>query len=100
MVDPSLKSGKFAVFAENVDSTTLDRLRDEERAFLGGNSSVGGAAAVLPNKNRAPHGPARQAGASLQHVSAAAVPLYRMRPCTGVPFDPPPDLPVRMPVLR
>ncbi len=47
MVDPSLKSGKFAVFAENVDSRTLTRLREEERAFLGNSSSVGGAAAVV-----------------------------------------------------
>ena len=90
MVDPSLKSGKFAVFAENVDGTTLDRLRDEERAFLGGNSSVGGAAAVLPNKNRAPHGPARQAGAPLQHVSAAAVPSIPDAPLyPESPSDPP-----------
>ena len=47
MVDPSLKSGRFAVFAENVDSKTLNRLREEEKAFLGGNSSVGGAAALV-----------------------------------------------------
>ena len=47
MVDPGLKSGKFAVFAENVDAATLGRLREEERAFLAGNSSSGGAAAQL-----------------------------------------------------
>lgn len=47
MVDPSLRSGKFAIFAENVDSPTLERLRAEEQAFLGENSSVGGAAAQL-----------------------------------------------------
>ncbi len=47
MVDPSLKSGKFAVFAENVDPSTLGRLREEERAFLAGNSSAGGAAAQI-----------------------------------------------------
>lgn len=47
MVDPSLKSGKFTVFAENVDERTLARLREEELAFLGGNSSVGGAAAQV-----------------------------------------------------
>lgn len=52
MVDPSLKPGKFAVFAENVDSRTLDQLRNEERAFLGGNSSVGGAAAQLPQRKK------------------------------------------------
>jgi hypothetical protein len=48
MVDPSLHSGKFAVFAENVDALTLNRLRQEEEAFLSGASTVGGAAAVPP----------------------------------------------------
>jgi hypothetical protein len=43
MVDPSLRSGKFSVFAENVDVRTLNRLHQEESAFLG--NSVGGAAA-------------------------------------------------------
>ena len=47
MVDPGLKSGKFAVFAENVDEGTLARLREEERAFLEGGSSAGGAAAQV-----------------------------------------------------
>lgn len=45
LVDPSLRSGKFAVFAENIDAQTLERLRAEERAFLSGSSAVGGAAA-------------------------------------------------------
>lgn len=45
MVDPSLKSGRFAVFAENIDASTLDRLRREEKEFLAGNAGVGGAAA-------------------------------------------------------
>ena len=45
MVDPALKSGKFAVFAENVDARTLARLRQEEETFLSGSSGVGGAAA-------------------------------------------------------
>lgn len=35
MIDPSLKTGKYAVFAENIDPRTLARLRDEENAFLG-----------------------------------------------------------------
>ena len=38
MVDPGLRSGRFAVFAENVDAATLSQLRDEERAFLGSGS--------------------------------------------------------------
>ncbi|MCC6102546.1 MAG: DUF3662 and FHA domain-containing protein [Olegusella sp.] len=46
MVDPSLHSGKFAVFAENVDALTLNRLRQEEEAFLSGASMVGGAAST------------------------------------------------------
>lgn len=44
MVDPGLKSGKFAVFAENIDASTLARLRAEEDAFLSGSLGVGGAA--------------------------------------------------------
>lgn len=57
MVDPSLKPGKFAVFAENVDYETLERLREEERAFLSSASAVGGAAAmagsvVTPQQHR------------------------------------------------
>lgn len=35
MIDPSLKQGKYAIFAENIDPRTLARLRDEENAFLG-----------------------------------------------------------------
>ena len=50
MVDPTLRSGKFAVFAENIDSFTLTRLREEEQAFLGGNSVAGGAAARVPRQ--------------------------------------------------
>lgn len=52
MVDESLKSGKFYVDAENVNEQTLGRLREEERAFLGGNSSVGGAAAIGKPRGR------------------------------------------------
>lgn len=49
MADPSLKSGRFSVFAENVDAQTLERLRQEEERFLGADASssngLGGAAA-------------------------------------------------------
>ena len=58
MVDPGLKSGKFAVFAENVDAGTLARLREEERAFLAGNSSAGGAAAKVHPRGRRREAPA------------------------------------------
>ena len=35
VADPTLRPGKFSVFAENVDARTLARLRDEERSFMG-----------------------------------------------------------------
>ena len=38
MIDPSLKPGKFSVFAENVVAPTLARLYEEERAYLKGAS--------------------------------------------------------------
>lgn len=47
MVDPALKGGRFAVFAENVDALTLGRLREEEEAFLTGSAGLGGAASQL-----------------------------------------------------
>ena len=48
MVDSSLKRGRFAVFANNVDALTLQKLREEEEAFLSGFGAFGGAAA--PNQ--------------------------------------------------
>ncbi len=36
MIDPSLRGGKFSVFAENVDAPTLARLYEEERAYQKG----------------------------------------------------------------
>ena len=36
MIDPSLKNGKFSVFAENVDAPTLAHLYEEERAYQAG----------------------------------------------------------------
>ena len=53
MVDPSLRSGKFAVFAENVDTVTLHKLREEELAFIN-NASVVGGAALQQNPNIKP----------------------------------------------
>ncbi|MBP3884713.1 MAG: DUF3662 and FHA domain-containing protein [Olsenella sp.] len=54
MVDPSLKSGKFAVFAENVDAQTLEQLRAEEERFLAGSAGLGGAAAGVGQENKDP----------------------------------------------
>lgn len=44
MVDPDLRSGKFALFAEHVDSSTLRKLRAQEESFLRDGSGRGGAA--------------------------------------------------------
>ena len=56
MADPSLKSGRFSVFAENVDAQTLNRLREEEARFLGADSSLdgglGGAASQGSSRKR------------------------------------------------
>lgn len=58
MADPSLKSGRFSVFAENVDAQTLKRLREEEARFLGADNSstggLGGAAAEMQQQAAAP----------------------------------------------
>lgn len=99
MVDPSLKSGKFAVFAENVDAGTLARLREEERAFLAGNSSAGGAAAQLHPCGDRPH--RRQAAAQ----AAPSVPAPTPAPLAGndagldvIPSDFSADFPEPAPV--
>ena len=42
MADPSLRSGHFSVFAENVDVRTLSRLREEEAKFMGAGASLAG----------------------------------------------------------
>ena len=55
MADPSLKSGRFSVFAENVDAGTLNRLREEEARFLGADSSLdGGLGGAASSRAQAP----------------------------------------------
>ena len=94
MVDPSLRSGKFSVFAENIDSRTLARLRDEEKAFLDASSSMGGAAAQVQNRAAAPaasHGSRR--GTAREPQS----PMPTMKPVRDgldvIPFDYNSDIP-------
>ena len=48
MIDPSLKGGKFSVFAANVDAPTLGRLYEEERAYQNGVS------APMPRQQQTP----------------------------------------------
>ena len=74
MADPSLKSGKFSVFAENVDAQTLNRLREEEAQFLGAGSSHGNGLGGAASRNgRAAAMPVRPAV-----QPAAATPLTSM----------------------
>lgn len=80
LVDPKLRSGKFAVFAENVDAATLERLRAEEAAFLSGASAVGGAAADrraarTRKPTRRPIRTARQAAKEPQQLDDQLMPI-------------------------
>ncbi len=81
MVDPSLKSGRFAVFAENVDSHTLGRLREEEEAFIGGSSGLGRAAGRPAQAQPAHRGakaiePRRQSHDRQAEAAAVQVPSW------------------------
>jgi hypothetical protein len=89
MVDPSLRSGKFAVFAENVDAAALADLRAEEMAFLGASSSMGGAAAQQPkvSRGRASQQPAQQpvrqqAPSAPQQPAPSPTPLQQVNAST------------------
>lgn len=68
MVDPSLRRGRFAVFANNVDAMTLEKLREEEEAFLSGFGAFGGAASAQPGIVT----PIEQHVAAPEHASAPA----------------------------
>lgn len=81
MVDPTLKSGKFAVFAENVDARTLADLRAEEMAFLGANSSMGGAA-------KRPRAQARAGAAQMPAVAQPAPQPQASAPVAEPAFAP------------
>lgn len=94
MADPSLKSGKFAVFAENVDAGTLARLREEERAFLAGNSSAGGAASQARQRGEKSAAPM---AAAMMTPAPAPAPQADASPMDGLdklPLDPLEPMPV------
>ncbi len=83
MVDPSLRSGKFAVFAENVDAAALADLRAEEMAFLGASSSMGGAAAAQQPKasrGRASQQPVQQPQQQAQQPARQQAPRDSQQP--------------------
>ena len=75
MIDPSLKGGKFSVFAENVDAPTLGRLYEEERAYQNGMS------APMPRQQQTPR-PIQPAPAPQQNPIQ---PAPASRPVAQVP---------------
>ena len=81
MIDPSLKGGKFSVFAENVDAPTLGRLYEEERAYqngLGQNNSAASRAASAPRAGQ-------QQFAAPQQQRPAAMPQQQPTPRAAAP---------------
>ena len=98
MIDPSLKGGKFSVFAENVDAPTLGRLYEEERAYQNGMS------APMPRQQQTPRpiqpAPALQPNST--QPSPASRPMEQVPSPAAVenaPFAPnPPDPAAPIPV--
>ena len=75
MIDPSLKAGRFSVFAENVDAATLGRLYEEERAYQKGLSGQ----MHIVNPRPAP-APARQAAPAEPDPFAVSDPFAPSEP--------------------
>lgn len=93
MVDPSLRSGKFAVFMENVDARTLTRLRDEEEAFLSSSLGLGGAAAAPREGEGASdylrsHAHAERRPRTMEAVAKPADGLEPLEPAAPLDDDP------------
>ena len=98
MIDPSLKGGKFSVFAENVDAPTLGRLYEEERAYQNGLS------APMPRQQQPPR-PIQPAPAPQQNPiqpAPASRPVAQVPSPAAVENDPfapnPPDPAAPIPV--
>ena len=98
MIDPSLKGGKFSVFAENVDAPTLGRLYEEERAYQNGMS------APMPRQQQTPR-PIQPAPAPQQkpiQPAPASRPMAQVPSPAAVENDPfapnPPDPAAPIPV--
>ena len=98
MIDPSLKGGKFSVFAENVDAPTLGRLYEEERAYQNGMSTP------MPRQQQTPR-PVQPAPVSQQNPiqpAPASRPVAQVPSPAAVENDPfapnPPDPAAPIPV--
>ena len=76
MIDPSLRAGRFSVFAENVDAPTLGRLYEEERAYQNGISQSSlqdrAQAAPAPQPVQSSNAPEQQAAPAASDVPAIA----------------------------
>lgn len=84
MIDPSLKAGKFSVFAENVDRPTLARLFEEERAYLKGPQ------AQPAYSNRASANPQPAPAAGLKDLDARLPQAAEAAPAALDPLAPSP----------
>ena len=120
MIDPSLKAGRFSVFAENVDAPTLGHLYEEERAYQNGGKQAPAqprvpqqavpSPATAPAQPQAPSAaaaPAPSAGANVNLASQLpplgdAVQAARPDPFAPNAFDPavPAPIPVPQTVTR
>ena len=102
MVDPSLRGGRFAVFANNVDAATLDKLRIEEENFLSGSGVLGGAAnpnlkPVAAPRDRAPR---PQAPVATPAAVPSPVPVASAIPQVVEPTPEPASLDSSLPVVE
>ena len=104
MIDPSLKAGKFSVFAENVDAPTLARLYEEERAYqAGGQQAPAPAPTPVPSPRQqpapSPRADAGDMGARIPQVEIAD-PEPAVDPFVPSPLDPAAPIPVPQTVTR
>lgn len=91
MADPSLRSGRFSVFAENIDVQTLNRLREEEARFLGSDTSVSGGlggAAAVPNEAIAAAAPVASDFAAAPAASDFMAGAQPVQAVTAQPMQP------------
>ena len=105
MIDPSLKDGKFSVFAENVDAPTLAHLYEEERAYQSGNQQQEPAmqARVPQNQQPTPRSAVQDMGSRLPQVTPVApAPEPALDPFAPSLADPavPAPIPVPQTVTR
>ena len=97
MIDPSLKSGRFSVFAENVDAPTLGRLYEEERAYQAG---LSGKSAPRPRTPQPFGAPAPSAAPASDDPFGGADPLAPADPFAPNPPDPAAPIPVPQTMTR